>query len=95
MILEHPWICQQDVHFNHMKDKMLIHHFRTTVANLEQEVPEELCLDCVIVNTAGFNLASKHKKAQVFTASIKDVEKALKMKTCSDPREKLLKNYHQ
>ena len=95
MILGYLWICQQDVHFNHTKDEMLIHHSRTTVANLEQEVSGELHLDCVIVNTAGFKMACKHKEAQVFAASMRDIKKVLKMKTHSDPKEKLLEDYHQ
>ena len=95
MILGHPWICQQDVHFNHTKDEMLIHWSGTTVANLEQEVSGKLCLDCVMINAAAFKLACKNKEAWVFAASMRDIEKTLRMKTQSDPKEKLPEDYHQ
>ena len=51
-------------------------------------------MNCVIVNIAGFKLASKQKNVQVFAASLRDIEKALKTKTYSDPKEKLPKEYH-
>ena len=47
-----------------------------------------------MVNMAGFKLASKQKNVQVFAASLRDIEKALKAKTYSDPKEKLPKKYH-
>ena len=95
MILGCPWIHQQDVHFNHTKDEMLIHRSGTTVANLEQEVPGKLRLNCVMINTAAFKLACKNKEAWVFAASMRDIEKALRTKTQSDPKEKLPEYYHQ
>ena len=64
------------------------------MANLEQEVPDELQVDCVMVNIASFKLASKQKNVQVFAASLRDIKKALKAKTYSDPKEKLPKEYH-
>ena len=72
----------------------MIHCSGITVANLEQEVPDEPQVDCIIVNIAGFKLASKQKNVQVFAASLRDIEKALKAKTYSDPKEKLPKEYH-
>ena len=72
----------------------MIHWSGTTVANLEQEVPDKLRVNCVMVNMAGFKLASKQKNVQVFAASLRDIEKALKAKTYSDPKEKLPKKYH-
>ena len=72
----------------------MIHRSGTTVANLEQEVPDEPQVNCVMVNRAGFKLASKQKNIQVFAASLRDIEKALKAKTYSDPKEKLPKEYH-
>ena len=72
----------------------MIHCSGTTVANLEQEAPDEPQVDCVIVNTASFKLASKQKNVQVFAASLRDIKKALKAKTYSDPKEKLPKEYH-
>ena len=72
----------------------MIHHSGTTVANLEQEAPDEPQVNCVMVNVASFKLASKQKNVQVFAASLRDIEKALKVKTHSDPKEKLPKEYH-
>ena len=72
----------------------MIHHSGITVANLEQEAPDEPQVNCVMVNMAGFKLASKQKNVQVFAASLRDIEKALKVKTYSDPKEKLPKEYH-
>ena len=72
----------------------MIHHSGTTVANLKQEVPDELQVSCVIVNMVGFKLASKQKNVQVFAASLRDIEKALKAKTYSDLKEKLPNEYH-
>ena len=72
----------------------MIHRSGTTVANLEQEAPDKPQVDCVMVNVAGFKLASKQKNVQVFAASLRDIEKALKVKTYSDPKEKLPKEYH-
>ena len=51
-------------------------------------------MNCIIVNTAGFKLASKQKNVQVFAASLRDIEKALKAKTYSNPKEKLPKEYY-
>ena len=64
------------------------------MANLEQETPDEPQVNCVMVNVASFKLASKQKNVQVFAASLRDIEKALKVKTHSDPKEKLPKEYH-
>ena len=64
------------------------------MANLEQEAPDEPQVDCVMVNMASFKLASKQKNVQVFAASLRDIEKALKAKTYSDLKEKLPKEYH-
>ena len=72
----------------------MIHCSGTTVANLEQEAPDEPQVDCVMVNAASIKLASKQKNVQVFAASLRDIEKALKVKTHSDPKEKLPKEYH-
>ena len=72
----------------------MIHCSGTTVANLEQEAPDEQQVDCIMVNAASFKLASKQKNVQVFAASLRDIEKALKAKTYSDPKEKLPKEYH-
>ena len=72
----------------------MIHCSGTTVANLEQEAPDEPQVDCVMVNVASFKLASKQKNVQVFAASLRDIKKALKVKTHSDPKEKLPKEYH-
>ena len=72
----------------------MIHRSGTTVANLEQEAPDKPQVNCVMVNTASFKLASKQKNVQVFAASLRDIEKALKAKTYSDPKEKLPKEYH-
>ena len=72
----------------------MIHHLGTTVANLEQEAPDELQVSCIMVNMAGFKLASKQKNVQVFAASLRDIEKALKAKTYSDLKEKLPKEYY-
>ena len=48
-----------------------------------------------MINTAAFKLACKNKEAQVFAASMRDIKKVLRMKTQSDPKEKLPENYHQ
>ena len=46
-----------------------------------------------MVNMAGFKLVSKQKNVQVFAAGLRDIEKALKAKTYSDPKKKLPKEY--
>lgn len=42
-----------------------------------------------------YKQSKKNRDIEVFTASMRDIEKALRLKTHSDPRMKLPENYHQ
>ncbi len=92
MILGRPWMADQDVHFSHKKDVMMINKSNITIPNLaagnpppEDDLPDELptpgiTLDCIQIGATSFNWLRKKKGVQVFATSMKDIEKALKTK---------------
>lgn len=94
MILGLPWMKNQDVLINARRSECLISTSETVVQNRAQG--EESSLSCVHVSAAAFKTLTsgkQRKNIQVFAASMKDIEKALRKKTRTDPRTKLPCHY--
>jgi hypothetical protein len=87
-----PWTKKQNVWISpepalYFKDKGII-------------VPSVLStVKASLISAASFSILSREKyrkyRTEVFTASMADIEKALKPKTRTDPRTKLLSHYYE
>jgi hypothetical protein len=94
MILGTPWMEHQKVHINPYGPKL---EFENGIVVPRRK--KELKMDITPIGAAAFHLWVRKKKeghdVQVFAASLKDIEKALEVKSYTDPQVKLPKHYHQ
>jgi len=97
MILGLPWMTMQDVRLNAPQSECMIMSSNTLVRNRART--PDLTIDCVAVSAAAFNMIARRRKTkdntEVFSASMADIQKALAVRSKTDPRTKLPKHYHQ
>lgn len=102
MILGMPWIVKQDVRINGPKSVCMIRSTNTLVRNQAENYdvrdlagPAREIKDYLPVSVAALHLLAKRRKLQIFSASLRDVAKALEKtkKTKTDPRTKLPPQY--
>jgi predicted aspartyl protease len=91
LILGMPWFKKQDVRLHPRRSWLEIRSTGTRVRNRSLQEDQEL--DCTAVTAAAFNLLTRKTRrrpaAEVFTASLTDIEKALACKPVTDPKAKL------
>jgi hypothetical protein len=97
MILGMPWVKKQDVRINAPRSECMINSTGVVVRNCAKgsEGPR---LDCVVVSAVAFNRLARgkrHRKTEVFAASLADINKALAVKVKTDPRTKLPKHFQE
>ncbi|KAI1002680.1 hypothetical protein K3495_g5519 [Podosphaera aphanis] len=99
MILGMLWITSQDVRINGPRSQMTIQSTGTIVRSRDAFLAEQTGQKKIVqVSAVSFAYLTKnhHKKnLEVFAASIADINKALAVKTRSDPKEKLPMHYHE
>ncbi|ERF69052.1 hypothetical protein EPUS_08402 [Endocarpon pusillum Z07020] len=100
MILGLAWARKQQAVLNAEKSECLLRTTQVTIRN--QAHLFESPYDYVHVSAAAFTALSRRTKkkkqdgaVQIFAASIKDIKKALRLKTTTDPRTKLPIQYHE
>jgi hypothetical protein len=95
LIIGLPWMKKNDAVFEARKNRMVIWTTRTVVYNQATTLEKEL--NCSIVSAAAFMTTVRRcqrlKKSQVFSASLADINKALAVKTRTDPAKVLPKQY--
>lgn len=94
IILGRPWMKDQRVTFS------FDHHYLVFESGAyAPRTDVERQIDLCQVGAPGYWLALRHarrkQRTQIFAASMTDIEKALKTKTYSNPREKLPSHYHE
>ena len=96
VILGLPWMKKNNVRLSAKYDALSIGPRKLIVKNALRET--RTTLDCNMVSAAAFSLLAhrrtKRKGIQVFSATMADIEKALRIKTLTDPRTKLPQHYH-
>ena len=100
MILGLPWARKQRAVLDAEKSECLLRSTQVTVKNQAHIL--ESSYDHVHVSAVAFTALSRRAKKkkqdenlQIFAASMKDIEKALRPKTTTDPRTKLPIQYHE
>lgn len=96
MILGMQWLKLQDVRHNAPASECMIMSSGTLVRNRARNYDQEL--DCVAISAVAFTRLAQGKqkeKVEVFSASMADINKALKHKTRTDPRTKLLPHHQE
>lgn len=95
VIMGLPWIVDQEIKIDPRARHLRIGFSQTEVPNLTYQ--KEKKLDCVQVSAAVFGMWTKRRKqdtsVQVFSATMADIDKALRIKTHTDPRTKLPQHY--
>ena len=90
MILGMAWVKKQRVLVDGSKSECMIASTGTIVRNRAKV--KDLEVDCIVVSATSFRWlthSKRQKKAEVFAASIVDINKTLSSKVRTDPRTKL------
>jgi hypothetical protein len=90
MILGIAWVKKQYILVDSSKSEYMITLIGTIVQNRAKA--KDLEVDCIVVSAASFGWlthSKQQKKAEVFAASIVDINKVLSSKVRTDPRTKL------
>jgi hypothetical protein len=100
MILGLPWISAQGAMIDARKSEMFLQSTRTTVKSIGAASDRyRSCVKAVQVSAAAFGLLSDKKRGaqgvQVFSVTIADINKALKVKARTDPKLVLPRHYHE
>jgi hypothetical protein len=97
MILGLPWMRKQDVQLNAKASECKIMSSNALVRN-RARIPDAT-INCVEVSAVAFNSIVRRKKTrndiEVFSVTMADINKALAVRSKTDPRTKLPKHYHQ
>jgi transposase InsO family protein/predicted aspartyl protease len=93
MILGLPWLKKQSVQINTEYSECLIESSMTIVRN--RAIKADLEIDCIAISAVAFKSQARKKHMEVFSVSIADINKALKVKARTDPRTKLPKQYYE
>jgi hypothetical protein len=100
MILGLPWISAQGAMIDARKSELLLQSTGTTVKSVRAASDRYRgCVKAVQVSAATFGLLSDRKRraqgVQVFSATMTDINKALKVKVRTDPKLVLPEHYHE
>jgi hypothetical protein len=99
VVLGLPWLQQQDVCFYPRKRKMKIRATGVTVRQRRRD--EETDMDLAETSAAGMAALIRRGRrigtgrVRMFSASLNDIEKALRTKVRTNPRDKLPPHYHE
>jgi transposase InsO family protein/predicted aspartyl protease len=89
MILGRPWFVKNDVVFAGKKPSLFVHSTGTRIWN--RTVRKYRFLDCIQVAATTFGRIWKQRKrspgVEVFATTLKDIEKALEVRTRKDPKQ--------
>lgn len=99
MILGMPWITAHDARINGPRAEMRIGSTGTTVRSKRAFFSIENGIRTSQISAASLQhwtrKQQKQKTIQVFSASMADINKALAIKTRTDPRTKLPRHFHK
>ena len=91
MILGLPWFKKQDARLDPRRMEMRVRSTGTLIRN--RSTTEDIQIDCASVSAVAFSILArkgcKDPKTQVFSASLRDIERALQRRPSTDPRAKL------
>ena len=97
IILGLPWMKRNNVRLAAKQDTLTLDAGDLKVQNALRGA--RTSLDCQMISAAAFSLLAHQRKrkkgSQVFSATMADIEKALAIKTPTDPRTKLPKHFHE
>jgi predicted aspartyl protease len=97
VILGLPWMKRNNVRLTAKRDTLTLGPWNLQVQNALREA--RTSLDYQMVSATAFSLLAykrtKRRGVQVFSATMADIEKALAVKTLTDPRTKLPKHFHE
>jgi len=90
IMLGQPWMEYEDAVINQRTNTMTIRRTGITVSNINVSEKQHKIM---AISGVSFVRESRRKNAHVFSASLADIEKALRVKEHTDPRVKLPKMY--
>lgn len=97
IILGKPWMEDEDVYISVKKGCLTIRSLGVWVWNRAKQPAPNVKIKQVMASVfmAEVRRDKRRQGTGVFSVTLKDIDKALKPKTRTDPKEKLPKHYHQ